>query len=86
MGILLADPCFVYGNNKYVLYNTSLPESTLKNKINSIAYHTVREGFLTIEWLTGYEPIDTNVSEFLNKPFHGGKRRYRLVRGVIYYI
>ena len=54
MGIPFSDPCFVYGNNKSVLYNTTLPESTLKKKSNSIAYHDVREGIATGEWLTGY--------------------------------
>ena len=37
-----SDPCFVYGDNKSVLYNTTLPESTLKKKSNFIAYQAVR--------------------------------------------
>ena len=61
MGIPFSDPCFMNGDNKLVLYNTTLPESTSKNKINSIAYHAVREGVGTGEWLTGYDPTDTNV-------------------------
>ena len=28
MGIPFSDPCFMYGDNKSVLYNTALPEST----------------------------------------------------------
>ena len=64
MGITFSDPCFVYGDNKLVFYNTTLPESTLKKKSNSISYHAVREGVATGEWLTGYEPTDTNVSDF----------------------
>ena len=42
MGIPFSVPCFVYGYNKSVLCNTTLPESTLKNKMNSISYHDVR--------------------------------------------
>ena len=86
MGIPFSDPCFVYGDNKLVLYNTTLPESTLKKKCNSVAYHAVREGVSTGEWLTGYEPTDTNVSELLTNPVPGGDMMTRLVRGVMYYI
>ena len=42
LGIPFYDPFFVYGDNKSVFYNTTLPESTLKKKNNSIAYHAVR--------------------------------------------
>ena len=86
MGIPFSDTCFVYGDNKSVLYNTTLPESTLKNKSNSIAYHDVREGVATGEWLTGYEPTDANLSYLLKNPVPGGERRTRLFRGVMYYI
>ena len=68
MGIPFSDPCFVYGYNKLVFYNTALPESTLNKKSNSIAYHAVREVVSAGEWLTGYEPTDTNVSQLLTKP------------------
>ena len=47
IGIPFTDPCFLYRDNKSVLYNTKLPESTLKKKINYIAYHAVREGVAT---------------------------------------
>ena len=86
MGITFYDPCFGYVDNKQVLYNTTLPESTLKNKTNYIAYHAVREGVANVEWLTGYEPADTNVSDLFKNPVPGGERRTRLVRGVMYYI
>ena len=72
MGIPFSDPCFVYGDNKLVLYNTTLYESTLKKKSNSIAYHAVREGVTTGEWLTVYEPTDKNVSDLLTNPVPGG--------------
>ena len=86
MGIPLSDPCSMYGDTKSVLYNTTLPESNLNKKINYIAYHSVREGVATGEWLTGYELTDTNVSELLTKTVPGGERITRLVWGVIYYI
>ena len=86
MGIPFSDPCFVYGDNKSVLYNTTLPESTLKKKSNSIAYHAVIEGVATGDWITGYEPTDTNVSDLLTEPVPGGESRTSLVRGVMCYI
>ena len=33
MGIPFSGPCFLYGDNKLVLYNTTLPESTLKETL-----------------------------------------------------
>ena len=42
MGIPFSNICFMYGDNKQLLYNTTLPESTLNKKSNSIAYHAVR--------------------------------------------
>ena len=86
MGIPFSDTYFVYGDNKSVFYNTTLPESTLKEESNYIADHDVREGVVPVEWITGYEPTDTNVSDLLTKPVPGGKRRTRLVWGVMYYI
>ena len=35
---------FIYGNNQSVLANTSIPESTLKKKSQSLAYYLVCEG------------------------------------------
>ena len=81
-----SDPCFVYGDNKSVFYNTTLPESSLKKKSNSISYHAVREGSATREGLTGYELTDTNVSDLLTKIVPGGDRSTRLIWGVMYYI
>ena len=43
MGIPFSDPYFLYGDNKSVLYNTTLPEITLKKKSNSIADQLVEK-------------------------------------------
>ena len=86
MGIPFSDPCFVYGDNKSALYNTTLPESNLKKKRKSIVYHAVREGFVTGEWPTGYERTYKNVSDLLTKIVPGEKRWTRIVWGVMYYI
>ena len=36
MGITVINPCFVYGDNQSVLWNTSIPDSMLKKKTASI--------------------------------------------------
>ena len=68
------------------MYNTTVPEPTLKKKSNSIAYHAVREGVATIEWITEYEPTYTNVSDMLTNTVPGGNRRTRIVWGVMDYL
>ena len=39
MGIPVEDPAFIFGDNLSVLANTTMPESMLKKKTQSIAYH-----------------------------------------------
>ena len=41
MGISCDDPTFIYGDNQSVLANTTIPDSMLKKKSQSIAYHFV---------------------------------------------
>ena len=50
MGISCDDPTFIYGDNQSVLANTTVPDSMLKKKSQSISYHFVREGAAQDEW------------------------------------
>ena len=43
MGVPIDRPTYIFGENMSVIYNTSRPESQLKNKLNIICYHAVRE-------------------------------------------
>ena len=43
MGVPIAGPGYVYGDNMSVIHNTSNPASVLKKKLNSICYHFLRE-------------------------------------------
>ena len=52
MGISCEDPTFIYGDNHSVLANTTIPDSTLKKKSQSVAYHFVREGAEQDNWRT----------------------------------
>jgi hypothetical protein len=85
MGILVDEPAFVFGDNKSVLCNTTMPGSTLKKKNNAIAYHHVREGVAHDEWRTTYVNTDENVADLLTKPLSGPKR-WKFVRMVLHHI
>ena len=60
MGIPINGPIFVYGNNKSVLVNSSEPDSVLRKKNNSVAYHHVCEGSTRDEWRVAYISSDDN--------------------------
>ena len=67
MGIPVEGPAYIEGNNHSVLVNTTIPDSTLKKKIQSIAYHFVREGTARGEWRTTYVNIHENEADLLTK-------------------
>ena len=50
MGIPCDQPSHIYGDNQSVLANTTMLDSTLKKKSQSIAYHFVHEGSAHGEW------------------------------------
>ena len=52
MGIPVEGPAYIYGDNQSVLANTTVPESALKKKSQSLAYHFVCEGCARDEWRT----------------------------------
>ena len=84
MGIPVNNPCFIYGDNQSVLWNTSVPESMLKKKSSSVAYHFVREGASRDEWRTTYIKTLANPSDVLTKNLPAGINRYRKVRMILY--
>jgi len=86
MGIPCEDPTFLFGDNQSVLWNTTIPDSTLKKKSNSIAYHFVREGCARDEWQTTYVNTHENPADLLTKPLSGEKRAtfVRMVQHHIY--
>ena len=86
MGIsLLDEPAYIYGDNKSVLANTTIPDSTLKKKSHSITYRFVREGVARDEWRTSYVNTHDNPADLLTKPLSGMKRR-NFVRMILYHI
>ena len=75
IGVLVPGPSFVLGDNQSVISNTSQPESTLKNKSNSICYHAVRESVAMGEMLTGHVPSKLNLADLLTKVLFGSLHR-----------
>jgi hypothetical protein len=71
MGIPIEGPANVFCDNKAVFKNSAFPESTVKKRHNSIAYHQTREvqaaGTVRIAWESG----DTNRADILTKLLAG---------------
>ena len=74
--ILVDEPAYVYGDNRSVLANTTMPESTLKNNSQSVDFHFVHKGCADYEWLITYINTLLNVADLMTKPISGKKRLY----------
>jgi hypothetical protein len=86
MGIPCEGPVYISGDNQSVLANTTIPDSTLKKKSQSICYHFVREGAARDEWRTSYINTHDNEADLLTKVLPAGKKRHGFVRKVLHHI
>ena len=86
MGIPINGPALVRGDNQSVLANTTIPDSTLKKKSQSIAYHFVREGVARDEWRTAYVNTHENPADLLTKLLPAGEKRHGFVRRLLHWI
>eukprot|EP00957_Ditylum_brightwellii_P030465 2306926-Ditylum_brightwellii.AAC.1 len=75
MGIPCEGPANIYADNQLVLANTTIPDSTLKMKSQSIASHFVREGSKRDEWQTSYINTSENESDLLTKVLPDEEKR-----------
>ena len=66
-GVPLEGPTRIRADNMSVVNNTSRPESQLKKKSNSIAYHFCREVIASGAAFVTYEPTATNLADMLTK-------------------
>jgi hypothetical protein len=70
--------------NTSVVKNTSIPESMLKKKRNSITYHSyVRERAAAGTVVISHEPNETNLADMLTK-IQPGPTRKRLAERVLF--
>ena len=83
MGIPIEGPAHIKVDNMSVFNNASKPESVLKKKSNSIAYHYVRENVAAGVIRIGWEPSETNLADMLTKT-QSGPTRSRLARMVLF--
>ena len=86
LGIACELPTFIYGDNKSVLANVSVPDSVLKKKSNSIAYHFVREGSARDEWRIAYINTHENPADLLTKALPSGEKRTGFVKMILHHI
>ena len=86
LGIPCDGPVYIQGDNQSVLYNTTIPDSTLKKKSQSIAYHYVREGSARDEWRTSYISTHDNEADLLTKTLPAGEKQKGFVRNLLHHI
>ena len=67
IGVPLAGPTKVLCDNQGVVKNTSIPESTLSKKHNSINYHIIRESVAAGIMRVGKEDTKTNIADAATK-------------------
>ncbi len=84
--VLLKVSAYIYGDNQSVLANTTRPNSVLKKKSQSIAYHFVREGAARDEWRTAYVNTHDNEADLLTKQLPNGEKRRGFVRNLLHHI
>ena len=86
MGIPCDGPAYIQGDNQSVLANTSIPDSVLKKKSQSLAYHFVREGCARGEWITSYINTNSNLADLLTNVLPHGDKRKGFVRSLLHHI
>ena len=86
MGIPCDGPAYLFSDNQSVLCNTTLPDSTLKKKSQSIAYHFIREGAVRDEWRTTYVSTHDNEADLLTKVLPDGERQRGFLRNLLHHI
>ena len=82
MGIPINGPTHVRVDNMSVVNNTTLPESQLKKKSNSICYHFVRESVAAKVIRIAYEGSKSNLADCLTK-IQSGLHRLSIVRNFL---
>ena len=85
LGISCEGCTFVYGDNQYVLYNTSITESTPKNKFQGIAHHFFCEGCSRNKCRTAYINTHLNPAYLLTNPLASGVKRSVFVTLIIHH-
>ena len=83
MGVPLDGPANCRMDNKSVVTNSTIPESVLKKKCHSIAYHKIRESIASKMAQLAWEPTENNLADCMTK-FQPGKKRLTLCEKFMY--
>ena len=86
MGIPVVVPSYIQGNNQSILSNTTIPDSTLKRKCQSIVYHLVQAGVYRDGWRTAYVNTHKNDADLLTKQLLFGKNHKGFLQRLIHHI
>ena len=86
MGVEINGPTRIYGDNMSVIHNVTKPESTLKKKSNSVAYHLCRESVAMGESLATHIPTAENPADIATKVIPGGMKRNALISKFLWYL
>ena len=73
----------VYCDNKAVVSNSSLAESTLKKKHLSVCYHKTRKCYAKGAVCIGYESTETNLADICTKTLMGNNKSQE-IRHIVY--
>ena len=86
MGIPAEGSAYVFGYNKSVLINSLNPDSVLKKKSTSVAYHFVREGVAKNEWKVAYISTHENPADILTKPSLISDKRSKFIAMILHHL
>jgi hypothetical protein len=84
LGVELAGPAMMFGDNTAVIISTSIPSSQLKKKHNACAFHRIREcvAMKVIDLM--HIPSIHNLADVLMKPL-GGVTFHQLVAPMLFW-
>ena len=79
-GLVIDEPANVFCDNEAVQKHVSTPESVLKKKHHSIAYHYCREAVAAGIIRIAHEGTETNLADLFTKFLPAGRREFLLER------
>ena len=83
LGVPVKGTTVLFGDNKSMITNTSLPHSTLKKRVSANNYHRVREAVAAKVIILGHISSDKNSADCMTKAL-GGKKLYHLLKQVLF--
>ena len=83
LGVPVEEPARIYCDNESVVKNTTFPESALKKKHCSIAYHKIRESVASKKVIIFHESTNSNLADLLTKVLPFDKRN-KIIRSILH--